>query len=184
MNIDAISAIRQATQQLTPQSLNAQKAQVDAFRDLVRNGASNEGSTPSPSGLDNPATLSERFFSRVSDMQKNHKAVMIPVQERMVELSGRGINVNESAPPYDPDHSNMAQMLPSSSNSESSESINFGQELSSTEQLQELMNNHNERMRETLRLQFDVGRAVVEEELLAGIAGRSARNLDMLLRGQ
>ncbi len=182
MTIDSISAIRQATQQATPQSLDAQRAQVDAFRDLVRNGSTSEQARPS--GLDNPATLSERFFSRVSDMQKNHKAVMIPVQTRMQELSGRGASANENAAPYDPDHTNMAQMLPSTSQVDSSNSIDFGTNPSQSEQLQELMNNHNERMRETLRLQFDVGRAVVEEELLAGIAGRSARNLDMLLRGQ
>lgn len=181
MNIDAITAIRQAVQTPRPDNIQQHSAQVDAFRDLVRNGAVND-TQYGGYGLDNPATLTERAFSRISQMQQRHHEVMVPIQERMLEYIGDGRQVDETAPPYDSHHNEVAQMLPTPDELDSMQSDYSN--LSPSEHLEKIMETHNEKMRETLRMQFDVGRAVVEEELLAGIAGRSARNLDMLLRGQ
>lgn len=182
MTIDAISAARQTIQQIRPESLEQQSQQVDAFRQSMRNGAANESGYRS--GLDDPSTLSDRFFSTIGEMQEQHNSVMRPVQERLLGYVGDNRPVNESAPPFDFDHDDVAQMLPSLEELDLSGPGRFDPNVSVSEQLGDLMSNHNDKMRDILRMQFDVGRAVVEEGLVSGIAGRSARNLDMLLRGQ
>lgn len=181
MVIDAISTARQMAATPTAQQLDAQADQVQRFQQLFRNSAANDTYS---SGLDNPGSLPERFFSRISEMQQNHHDVMTPVQQRVAAESGVDRVIDENAAPFDVHSDRMVRLLPESKEFDifSNERVDSSKTLQ--EQTQELMTKHDEKMREILRMQFEVGRAVVQEEFLAGIAGRSTRNLDMLLRGQ
>lgn len=182
MYIDAISLQRQFTQQLQqPISIQDQAAQVELFRDMFRNGSST-----SSNSLAQPTTLTDRFFDRLTTMQDHHHETIVPVQQRFVDYAGvdKQTKFDGNAPPFNFEGDQMVQKLPFTNEIDFSSTDAIDSEVDIRERLEDLMTQHNDKMREVLRMQFEVGRAVVEEELLAGIAGRSTRNLDMLLRGQ